>query len=291
MHFSWGEVAQQLEDKTQKNMKKQIILWMALTVIAHSAAAQYSAATQYETKLREDLFVSKLSDTVYVVTHYFPWESNSLVVKASAQEVVLIDTPYDTSATALMLDWVLSQFGPVRITAINTGFHVDNLGGNQYLRENGIDIYGADRTCELIDERGFQTQQQLISWLTPGQEHIKEVYETMVFTKPNKVFPLEEGIFLRIGDLDFEVFFPGESHSPDNVVVYISECCLLFGGCMVKALHAENLGFTGDANLSEWPLSLKVLQQKYPHAKTVIPHHGMWGDMSLVQHTIDLLTN
>ena len=182
MHFSWGEVAQQLEDKTQKNMKKQIILWMALTVIAHSAAAQYSAATQYETKLREDLFVSKLSDTVYVVTHYFPWESNSLVVKASAQEVVLIDTPYDTSATALMLDWVLSQFGPVRITAINTGFHVDNLGGNQYLRENGIDIYGADRTCELIDERGFQTQQQLISWLTPGQEHIKEVYETMVFT-------------------------------------------------------------------------------------------------------------
>ena len=96
-------------------MKKRIILWMAFTVIAHSAAAQYeiklredqlpnSAAAQYETKLREDLYVSKLSDTVYVVTHYFPWESNSLVVKASAQEVVLIDTPYDTSATALMLD-------------------------------------------------------------------------------------------------------------------------------------------------------------------------------------------
>lgn len=266
-------------------MKKLMVLWMAFALIAHAASAQY------EIKLREDLFVSKLSDTVYVVTHYFPWESNSLVVKASAQEVVLIDTPYDTSATALMLDWVLSQFDPVRITAINTGFHVDNLGGNQYLRENGIDIYGADRTCELIDERGFQTQQQIISWLTPAQKHIKEVYETMVFTKPNKVFPLEEGIFLRIGDLDFEVFFPGESHSPDNVVVYISECRLLFGGCMVKTLHAENLGFTGDANLSEWPISLKVLQQKYPHAKTVIPHHGMWGDMSLVQHTIDLLTN
>jgi len=36
-----------------KNMKNRIILWMAFA--------------QFETKLREDLYVSKLSDTVYVV--------------------------------------------------------------------------------------------------------------------------------------------------------------------------------------------------------------------------------
>jgi len=131
-------------------MKKLMVLWMAFALIAHAASAQY------ETKLREDLFVSKLSDTVYVVTHYFPWESNSLVVKASAQEVVLIDTPYDTSATALMVDWVLSQFGPVRITAINTGFHVDNLGGNQYLRENGIDITGPIKRVNWLTSGGFR---------------------------------------------------------------------------------------------------------------------------------------
>ncbi len=39
---------------------------MAFTVIANATFAQY------EIKLREDLYVSKLSDTVYVVTHYFP---------------------------------------------------------------------------------------------------------------------------------------------------------------------------------------------------------------------------
>ena len=48
-------------------MKKRMVLWMAFALIA------YAAAAQYEIKLREDLFVSKLSDTVYVVTHYFPW--------------------------------------------------------------------------------------------------------------------------------------------------------------------------------------------------------------------------
>lgn len=112
----------------------------------------------------------------------------------------------------------------------------------------------------------------------------------MVFVKPNKIFKIEEGIFLKIGNLSFDVYFPGETHSPDNFVVYIKECNLLFGGCMVKALSSQNLGFTGDANIAEWPISMKVIQEKYKTAQIVIPHHGMWGDMSLVQHTIDLLT-
>jgi len=245
---------------------------------------------QFETKLSDELFISKLSDTIYVATHYFPWESNSLIVRASDKEVVLIDTPYEPSATALMLDWVYQNLKPERITAINTGFHIDNLGGNQYLREQGIDIYGADKTCVLIDERGMQTQQQIISWLEPDQVRIKKVYESMVFVKPNKVFKIEEGVFLKIGNLSFDVFFPGETHSPDNLVVYINECKVLFGGCMVKSLSSQNLGFTGDANISEWPVSMKIVQEKYKAAQIVIPHHGMWGDMSLVQHTIDLLT-
>jgi len=58
---------------------------------------------------------------------------------------------------------------------------------------------------------------------------------------------------------------------------------------MVKALSAKNMGFTGDANMSQWPVALKVVQERYPKAKVVIPHHGLWGDMTLVQHTIDLL--
>lgn len=246
---------------------------------------------QFETKLSKELFITKLSDTVYVVTHNFPWESNSLIINALEKEVVLIDTPYDTAATTLMINWINFNLHPNKITAINTGFHVDNLGGNQYLREKGIDIYGSDRTCALIDERGKNTQQQIISWLKPEQENIKTVFENMIFVKPNKIFKIEDGIILKIGDLTFDVYFPGETHSPDNLVVNIKEANLLFGGCMVKALSYNNLGFTGDANITEWPKSLKIIQEKYKSVKIVIPHHGMWGDMSLVQHTIDLLEN
>jgi metallo-beta-lactamase class B len=247
-------------------------------------------SAQFETKLSDRLFISKLSETVFVASHYFPWESNSLIVKASDNEVVLIDTPYENTATALVLNWIDKTLHPTKITAINTGFHIDNLGGNQCLRERGVDIYGSDRTCELVATKGTQTQQQIISWLTPEQEQIKEVYENLVFIKPNKNFKIEDGITLNIGSLSFEVFFPGESHSPDNVVVYIKENGILFGGCMVKSLESKNLGFTGDANLEAWPVSMKIVQEKYQTAQMVIPHHGMWGDLRLIQHTIDLLT-
>jgi hypothetical protein len=49
------------------------------------------------------------------------------------------------------------------------------------------------------------------------------------------------------------------------------------------------LGFTGNANLAQWPLSMKIIQVRYKTAQIVIPHHGFWGNMGLIQHTIDLL--
>ena len=109
--------------------------------------------------------------------------------------------------------------------------------------------------------------------------------------EPNKQYDIAEGLTLTVGQLDFIVYFPGQSHSPDNQVVYIPSLNLLFGGCMVKSLVSTNLGFTGDANLEEWPKSMKNVQQKFKDLKVVIPHHGMWGGMELVQHTIDLLEN
>lgn len=266
-------------------MKKISIIFFGIMLMVKIVSAQF------ETKLSEQLFISELSETVFVVTHYFPWESNSLIVKASDNEVVIIDTPYENEAMARMLQWIENKLKPQKITAINTGFHIDNLGGNGLLREKGIDIYGSDRTCKLIDEKGAKTQQQIISWLKPEQEQIKIVYENLVFIKPNKNFKIEDGITLNIGNLSFDVFFPGESHSPDNVVVYIKENGILFGGCMVKSLESKNLGFTGDANLEAWPVSMKIVQEKYQTAQMVIPHHGMWGDMRLIQHTIDLLSN
>ena len=262
-----------------------------LSIVVLFCLSITSVYAQFEVKLTDELFISKISERVFVVTHYFPWESNSLIVKASDSEVVLIDTPYDTSSTTLMLKWIRSNFSPKKITAINTGFHIDNLGGNATLIKEGIDVYGSDLTVQLIDERSQQTQKQVISWLMPDQERYKKAYETMIFTKPNKIFAINNGLQLQIGSVSFNVYYPGESHSPDNLVVYIKEEKLLFGGCMIKSISSKNLGFTGDANLSEWPKSVNKVLDRFSSAQVVIPHHGLWGDISLIHHTINLFGN
>ena len=247
---------------------------------------------QKEVILSPELKISRLNDEVWVVTHNFPWESNSLIVKASDKEVVLIDTPYTNEATELVLEFISKEINPKEITAVLTGFHVDNLGGTGCLLQHRISVFGSDRTCKLIDERSAATQKQMLDWLQkPEQEKYRKAYAEMKFTKPDHVFPIEKGFFLKKGKFSFDVYFPGESHSPDNLTVYIKELNLLFGGCMIKSLESPNLGFTGDANMNEWTVSVKKVQEKYKTAKWVIPHHGNWGGVALLQHTIDLFKN
>ena len=100
-----------------------------------------------------------------MVTHNFPWPSNPLVVNCG-KEVVLIDTPYEPLATEQLVNWIKENLSPNKITAINTGFHIDNLGGNEVLRSMGIDIYGADLTVELVKSRSESTRKQTLEWLT-----------------------------------------------------------------------------------------------------------------------------
>lgn len=265
-------------------MVRKICLVIALFVFGLSFVF-----SQDEVVLSTELKINKLIDQVWVVTHSFPWESNSLIIKASDKELILIDTPYTNEATEQMLQFIEKEIKPKKITAILTGFHVDNLGGTGCLLQHHIPVYGSDRTCQLMDERSAQTQKLMLTWLQkPGQEKYRNAYAEMKFEKPDHIFPIEKGLFLKKGKLSFEVYFPGESHSPDNLTVYIKELNLLFGGCMIKSMESPNLGFTGDANLSEWPVSVKKVQEKYSRAKWVIPHHGGWGDTSLLQHTLDL---
>ena len=262
-------------------------IWLSVVILVFGLSKVFS---QEVWTLNSELKITKLSDQVWIVTHSFPWDSNSLIVKASSQELVLIDTPYTDEATELMLQFIQKELKPKKITAILTGFHPDNLGGTGCLLSHRIPVYGSDRTCQMIDERWANTQKLMMSWLiSPEQERYRKVYAVMNLEKPDHVFPIERGLFLKIGNLSFEVYFPGESHSPDNLTVYIKELSLLFGGCMIKSPESENLGFTGDANLAEWPVSVKKVQDKYSDVNWVIPHHGKWGDGSLLQHTLDLL--
>lgn len=84
------------------------------------------------------------------------------------------------------------------------------------------------------------------------------------------------------------MFFPGPSHTTDNVVVYFKNERILFGGCMIKALAARTPGFVGDADMSAWPVSVQKVLDRFPDARLVVPGHGAAGDLALLSHTIRL---
>jgi glyoxylase-like metal-dependent hydrolase (beta-lactamase superfamily II) len=236
----------------------------------------------------EDMYVRQIQDGVFVTTHAFPWPANSMIVEMADSRLVLVDTPYTPEATRDLLDWVQARLGEREIVAINTGFHHDNLGGNSYLVEQGIPVYGADLTARLLEERGPEVRALTLSWLqAPGYERYHDVHESLPYVAPTHQFELEQGLTLEFGTETVRVYYPGPSHSPDNVVVYFPARKILFGGCMV--IGQDEVGNTADADMEAWPDSVRNLARF--DFDVLVPGHGDRLDSGLLEHTVDLLVD
>ncbi len=212
-------------------MKNHLILAVLIMI-------PLSCAGQERTGISEDLFYTEIQDSVFLITHIFPqFGSNCLFVLLPGNQGVLIDTPNETSGTRSLCEWIRNEFGDVQLTVINTGWHQDNLGGNEYLLSQKIPVYGPDLTATLISE---------------NKEALKE-------------------LILQ------------------NTVVYLHSKKILFGGCMILSMRHQRPGFTGHANMDEWPLSVEKVMQRFPRPHLVIPGHGPPGEASLLNHTVDIL--
>ncbi|WP_105617255.1 class D beta-lactamase [Vallitalea okinawensis] len=280
-------------------MKKIILLFITLliTMISLSACDNVDQEADSITisdfsepyRISDDLTIEKVQEQVYVVNHEFPWPANSLIVEMDNGELVLVDTPYTPEATQLLLEWMEEEFGERSTIAINTHFHFDNLGGNQALINNDIPIYGSSMIKEMIEERGEAARQLMLSWLSdPKDEDYKKKYEELEYIVPTEVFNIQDGMTLTFDKEVVEIFYPGESHSLDAVVVYFPDKKVLFGGCMMKSLDDYTLGNTADANIKEWPKSVKKVNEEFSDVGVVIPGHGQWGNRELITHTINL---
>ena len=235
--------------------------------------------------MSDELEIREILPEAFVVSHYFPWGGNSLVVLIGEEDAVFVDTPYTPEATELVLDWINSNYGQRRFIEINTGYHVDNLGGNEALVERNIPIIGSDRTVELLRERGEATRELTMSWLTaPDMEKYYTRHATIPYLESTQVFPLAEGLTFGVGGETVEVIFPGETHAPDNVVVYFPDRKLLFGGCMLRA--GNGLGNTADANMETWKASVEQLLEL--ECEAVAPGHGIRFDSGVIENTISL---
>ena len=152
--FSMCQMQNELKTQWYKTVKA-LLICAGFTALLVAGGAK---ANEKKISLSENLSVTEIEKDVFVINHSFPWSSNSLLVFASKSDCVLANTLCDNSGAKLLADWIKNNFGEVNLVAINTGFHVDNLGGNEYLLSQGISIYGADLTAKLVAERGQKEQ-------------------------------------------------------------------------------------------------------------------------------------
>jgi metallo-beta-lactamase class B len=237
--------------------------------------------------LGEGLYLRRIRADVSVVTHAFPWPANSLVVEMENSDIVLAGTPYTPEAMEAVLQWIHGQFGDRKITAINPGYHADNLGGNGALVSRGIPVYGSDLTAEMLADRGEQTRQMLLGMLSgPENERYYIAHAEISYVPPDHLFPIGDGLKLAFGDEQLEVYYPGPTQAPDKVVIFFPSKKVLFGSCMV--LGGDQAGNIQEADMANWPEAIEQLKRF--DAEFVVPGHGERLDPGLLDHTIEVLT-
>jgi metallo-beta-lactamase class B len=186
--------------------------------------------------------------------------ANGLLVDTS-EGAVAIDSGWNDQQARALLGWSDAMLHhPVR-HLILTHAHDDRLGGWRAMADGGATIHALDDTKTRARASG------------------KDLVAVAVTAS---------GV-LKIGGTAFEVYFPGPGHSPDNIVVWLQDSGILFGGCLVEAAGADDLDNLIDANLDRWPDAIARVSTRYGRARIVVPGHGAPGGTELFAHTLALL--
>lgn len=189
-----------------------------------------------------------------------PFPANGVFV-ITPTGAILIDSPWDTSQCAPLIQFIEQTFQKPVIACIVTHFHDDRTGSLDILHRLGIPSFSS-----------FTTQ------------HYAKMHRMPV---PVATFPNDTIIDVSGEKIHF--FYPGNGHTDDNCVVYFPNEKVLYGGCFIKDSEATTLGNLADANTQLWPQSIQKLLSTFPDIETVIPGHGRVGNVQIIYHTLELL--
>jgi metallo-beta-lactamase class B len=175
--------------------------------------------------------------------------------------VIMLDSPWDTTQIKPLLDSIRLKHNQKVVLCIATHFHEDRTGSLNYLNAQSIPTFTSKMTYDLCIKND----------------------------KPIPSYFFTSDTTFVIGGHSFEVYYPGAGHTIDNIVVWCKGNKILYGGCFVKSTVHTDLGFTGDANVSEWEHSIRKVMKKYPNPRYVIPGHDSWKNNKSLQHTLKLI--
>jgi len=245
-------------------MKYRRLLFLLFCFIAVNAHAKQPGDTL---KISENLLIVPLSNKSFIHISYVTYPSFGRVacngmVYINQNKAVVMDTPPNNEISRELINWIEEEFQGVSIDAVVINhFHSDCLGGLEVFHEAGVTSYASALTRKLAEQDNAILPQK-------------------TFKKQKK---------LKIGDVRLECRYLGEGHTRDNIVCWIPDEKVLFGGCMVKSVNASK-GNLADANIEAWPHTVAQIKKEYANATTVVPGHGSAGGTELLDYTIQLFT-
>lgn len=186
--------------------------------------------------------------------------SNGLVVR-NGEQILLIDTAWGEAPTGELLEWIEANLRLPVTRAVVTHSHHDRIGGSAALLRRGVRISAHPLTRKLASEQGL-----------PIPEALAELEAA--------------GSTVRVGPA--ELFYPGPGHTRDNLMVWLPESRVLFGGCAVRGASATGLGNVAHADTAAWPDAIRRALERYGTAEVVVPGHGVPGGVELLRHTLSL---
>ncbi len=249
-----------------------LILFAIFTFQASAHKAITSTADSNEIAARQ-MSVSKITEQVYLHRSWqhingYGWvSSNGLVVieqHNNQQHAIIIDTPWSDKDTLKLIDWIHEHEFKL-MASISTHSHEDRTAGISVLNQQGIPTWASTLTNQLLETAGKTPALNELSGAN-GQQR-----------------------FSAITNTNLTVFYPGQGHAEDNLVVWLPKQKLLFGGCLIRSIKSKSAGNTADANLAEWPKSVARTIKAFPNVSMVVPGHGSVGGPELLSHTKALI--
>jgi metallo-beta-lactamase class B len=224
----------------------------------------FFSAPVYAQAKGANLKITRLTGNFYVYTTYSTYENNRLPANGmylvTNSGVVLFDTPWDTTQFQPLLDSIKLKHGKHVTLCIATHWHSDRTAGLEYYKQQGIKTYTTVRTDQLSKQN----------------------------QKKRAEFLIEKDTVFHIAQYAFETYFPGEGHTADNIIIWFKKEKILYGGCLIKGADAEDLGYLGDANVTEYATTLQRVQNKCPKPAYIVVSHSGWNNKNSLSHSLQL---
>ena len=206
-------------------------------------------------KISNRLTLLPLTDQTFVHT----CDNSNGLVFINEEQALLISTPDSDIETQNLIDWVVEEKGLTIIGHVIDRWHPDAMEGLDVVHKNGIKSYSYELTRQIATEKGLPVPQ---IGFDPKTE-------------------------IQIGNARVICHFLGAAHTRDGIVVWIPDEKILFGGNEIRNYNGW-VGNIGDAILTQWSETALRVKNEYGSAKIVVPGHGKYGGIELIDYTIKL---